>query len=78
MSATLEKLHQHRVVIWSKHGVVARSDTSVKRASDRIEYAETAASYEFLNLTVGEQGEGLSLDEILAICKAFNVQQSIF
>jgi rhamnulose-1-phosphate aldolase len=78
MSATLEKLHQHRVVIWSKHGVVARSDTSVKRASDRVEYAETAASYEYLNLTVGEQGEGLSLDEIHAICKAFNVEQSIF
>jgi rhamnulose-1-phosphate aldolase len=78
MAATLEKLHQHRVVIWSKHGVVARSDTSVKRASDRVEYAETAASYEYLNLTVGEQGEGLSLDEIHAICKAFNVEQSIY
>ena len=78
MSATLEKLHQYRVVIWAKHGVVARSDTSVKRASDRVEYAETAASYEYLNLTVGEQGEGLSVDEILAICKAFNIQQSIY
>ena len=78
MSATLEKLHKHRVVIWSKHGVVARSDTSVKRASDRVEYAETAASYEYLNLAVGEQAEGLSVDEILAICKAFDIQQSIF
>ena len=58
--------------------MVARSDTSVKRASDRVEYAETAASYEYLNLTVGELAEGLSLDEIHTICKAFNVQQSIF
>jgi rhamnulose-1-phosphate aldolase len=78
MSATLTTLHKHRVVIWAKHGIVARSDTSVKRASDRIEYAETAASYEYLNLMAGEQGEGLSADEIHAICKAFNIQQTIF
>jgi len=78
MSATLKTLHQHRVVIWAKHGIVARSDTSVKRASDRIEYAETAASYEYLNLMAGEQGEGLSTDEIHAICKAFNIQQTIY
>ena len=78
MSATLEMLHQHRVVIWSKHGIVARSDTSVKRASDRIEYAETAASYEYLNLMAGEQGQGLSVDEIRAVCKAFNIQQTIY
>ena len=78
MSATLKMLHQYRVVIWAKHGVVARSDTSVKRASDRIEYAETAASYEYLNLVAGEHGQGLSVEEILAICKAFDIQQTIF
>jgi rhamnulose-1-phosphate aldolase len=78
MSATLKMLHQFRVIVWAKHGVVARSDTSVKRASDRIEYAETAASYEYLDLVAGQHGEGLSVDEIRAICKAFNIQQSIF
>ena len=78
MSATLKMLQQYRVIIWAKHGVVARSDTSVKRASDRIEYAETAASYEYLNLVTGNLGEGLTVDEILAICKAFNIQQTIY
>ena len=78
MSGTLQMLHQYRVIVWAKHGVVARSDTSVKRASDRIEYAETAANYEYLNLMAGEQAEGLTVDEILAICKAFNIQQTIF
>ncbi|MEW6180600.1 MAG: class II aldolase/adducin family protein [Chloroflexota bacterium] len=78
MQATVEALRTHRIVIWAKHGVMARSDVSVKRASDRIEYAETAARYEYMNLTVGEQGNGLSLDEIYAICAAFNVQQTIF
>ncbi|MGD0611002.1 MAG: class II aldolase/adducin family protein [Anaerolineales bacterium] len=78
MSATLKALHQYRVIVWAKHGVVARSDTSPKRASDRIEYAETAASYEYLDLVAGGKGEGLSVDQIRAICKAFNIRQNIF
>ncbi|SRR5258706_3808652 len=78
MQATVESLRQHSVVIWAKHGVMARSDISVKRAADRIEYAETAARYEYMNLTAGERGLGLSPDEIRAICAAFSVQQNIF
>jgi len=78
MAANVECLQRHRIVIWAKHGVMARSDVSVKRAADRVEYAETAAHYEYLNLTVGEIGEGLSAEELRAICHVFNVQQSIF
>jgi rhamnulose-1-phosphate aldolase len=78
MAGTVEKLRQHRVVVWSKHGVMSRSDNSVKRAGDRIEYAETGARYECLNLENGEIGEGLTGENIRAICKAFNIQQNIF
>ena len=78
MDATLKSLRQHRIVVWAKHGVMARSDVSVKRAADRVEYAETAAKYEYLNLSAGEIGEGLSPDEIRAICTTFKVQQKIF
>ncbi|MEJ2597587.1 MAG: class II aldolase/adducin family protein [Anaerolineales bacterium] len=78
MAATVESLRSHRIVIWAKHGVMARSDVSVKRAADRIEYAETAARYEFLNLSIGEIGEGLSVEEIRAICTTFGVDQTIF
>ncbi len=78
MASNVEVLRAHRIVIWAKHGVMARSDISVKRAADRIEYAETAAKYEYLNLTAGEIGEGLSPAEIRAICAAFNVKQDIF
>jgi rhamnulose-1-phosphate aldolase len=78
MAGNIESLRKHRIVLWSKHGVMARSDISVKRAADRVEYAETAAKYEYLNLSVGEPSEGLSADEIRAICKTFNVQQNIF
>ena len=77
-AATVESLRIHRVVVWCKHGVMARSDQSVKRAADRVEYAETGARYEYMNLANGEQGEGLADAEIRAICAAFNIQQTIF
>ena len=47
-----------------------------KRAADRIEYAETAARYEYMNLVNHEQGEGLSVDEIRAIAKMWNIDQT--
>ncbi|MCC7448274.1 MAG: class II aldolase/adducin family protein [Anaerolineae bacterium] len=78
MQATVEALRVHKLVIWAKHGVMARSDVSVKRAADRIEYMETGARYEYLNLANDEQAEGLTPDEIRAIAQAFNVEQSIF
>lgn len=78
MAASVEALRSCRVVVWSKHGVVARSDRSVKRAVDRIEYAETAASYEYMDLMNGGKGEGLTDKEIRAICRAFGIVQRIF
>ena len=78
MSSTVARLRVHRIVIWARHGVMARSDVSVKRAADRIEYAETAAHYEYLNLVNGEQGDGLSPDEVRTIASAFSIKQSIF
>ncbi len=78
MSGNIASLRTHRIVVWAKHGVMARSDVSVKRAADRVEYAETAAKYEYLNLSDGELGEGLSVDEICAICRTFDIKQNIF
>lgn len=78
MQATMERLRTHRIVIWSKHGVVARSEISAKRASDRIEYAETAARYEYMNLVNHEMGEGLSAEELRAIAATFGAPQTVF
>ena len=78
MTGNVECLRTHRVVIWAKHGVMARSDISVKRAADLVEYAETAAKYEYLNLRVNEVGVGLSAEDIRAICETHNVKQDIF
>ncbi len=78
MAGNLELLRRHKIVVWAKHGVMARSAHSVKHAADLIDYAETAAKYEYLNLCAGEPAEGLNAEEIRAICAAFNIQQEIF
>ena len=78
MTETVRILHDHKVLIWSQHGVMARCDDSVLRALDLVEYAETAAHYEYLNLLADEKSEGLTPQQIRSICQFWNVQQSVF
>lgn len=78
MDRNVSVMQKHRVVIWAKHGVMARSDVSVDRAVDLLEYAETAAHYEYLNLINAEMADGLTIDEIRAICSATKTEQIIF
>ena len=79
MGATVAAMRDDfRVVLWAKHGVMARSDQSVKRAADRIEYAETGARYEYLNLTNHGLADGLTNDELRRIAEKFGVQQNYF
>lgn len=77
MEATVASMRDHRVVLWSKHGVMARSDRSVTRAADRIEYAETAAAYEYMDLVAGGRAEGLTEAEMQAVIRAFGVETTI-
>jgi rhamnulose-1-phosphate aldolase len=77
MKANVERLRDHRIVIWGKHGVMARSNLSATRAVDRIEYAETAARYEYMDLATGGHGEGLSRDELREIVTAFKVPTTL-
>lgn len=76
--ANFEAMKSHHVVVWAKHGVMARSELSVKRACDLIEYAEVGARFERINLAAGNIAEGLDEAEIYQICDAFDVQQDIF
>jgi len=57
MAANVANLRKHQIVLWAKHGVMARSDTSPLKACDRIEYAETGALYEYLNLSSGGRAQ---------------------
>lgn len=78
MQANVAKMGAHQLVVWAKHGVMARSDHSLAKATDLIEYAETGARYECLNLTSGAGSSGLSVEQIRAICAKYGVQQNIF
>lgn len=78
MIESMLALREHRVVIWSQHGVMARADDSIFHALDLIEYAETAAHYEYLNLVAGERGEGLSPERLRQISESWNIQQKLF
>ena len=77
MAANVESLRRHRIVLWGKHGVMARSDISVTRAVDRIEYAETAARYEYMDLANGGQAEGMSVEEMRSVVHAFDVKTTV-
>lgn len=78
MTATVRSMREHPLVVWARHGVVARSDDSVLHALDLIEYAEAAARYETLYLSTGEKADGLSPEEIRQICEAWGVNQHIY
>lgn len=58
MDANVVGLRDFQITLWSKHGVMARSDLSVTRAVDRIEYAETGAKPEYMDLAAGSRAAG--------------------
>ncbi len=77
MEANVESLRRHRIVVWAKHGVMARSDISVTRAVDRIEYAEAGARYEYMDLVAGGRGEGLTVEETRSVVHTFGIQTDL-
>ena len=73
MESSVEALRIHVMVMWSKHGIMVRSDTDPLAAVDKVEYAEAGAMYEVRNLMTGGLGEGVTTDELRAVARAFNV-----
>jgi rhamnulose-1-phosphate aldolase len=78
MTRTVLSMQEHQIIVWSRHGVLSRSGDSIFHALDLIEYAETAAHYEYLNLSAGEPSDGLSPEHLRAISESWNIKQSIF
>src|SRR6266542_214481 len=78
MLETIICLREHRIVIWSQHGVMARADDSILHALDLVEYVETAAQYEVLNLFTGQSGAGLSPENIRAVADSWNIKQKVY
>ena len=75
---TMLAMREHPLVVWSQHGVIARSDDSLLHVLDLIEYAETAAHYEYLNLIGGHLSEGLSPEHLREVSGSWNIKQNIY
>jgi rhamnulose-1-phosphate aldolase len=75
---SVEALRSHRIVIWSKHGLLARSDSGPLQAVDLIEYAEAGAMYCQLNAASPSPVPGLTDDELRAVIEAFSVRTQLF
>ena len=69
---------RHQVVLWARHGVLARADQVLARAVDLVEYVEAGARYEWLNLAAGEPAAGLAPEQLRAICAAAGLEQEFF
>lgn len=78
MAANFYSLRTHRIDVWSKHGVMGRSDVSVTRAVDRIEYAEAAARYEYMDVVAGGRAQGITCEEARSVVEAFGVRTTLF
>ncbi|WP_172121095.1 class II aldolase/adducin family protein [Actinomyces faecalis] len=78
MENNVRALRDHVIVLWSKHGIMVRSDDAPLAAVDKVEYAETGAMYEVRNITSGGLGEGVTDEELRAVIEAFAVQTDLF
>ena len=73
MENNVRALRDHVIVLWSKHGIMVRSDDSPLAAVDKVEYAETGAMYEVRDMMAGGLGQGVTDDELRAVVEAFEV-----
>jgi rhamnulose-1-phosphate aldolase len=76
-AATAAAMQHFRLVVWARHGVIARSPLGPLAAADLVDYAEAAASYEVTDLLAGRQADGLSLAELRAIAERYGVATSL-
>lgn len=77
MENNVRALRDHVIVLWSKHGIMVRSDDAPLAAVDKVEYAETGAMYEVRNLMTGELGQGVTTEELRAVVEAFGVETDL-
>lgn len=77
-AANVQALRDHQIVLWSKHGIMVRSDDSPLAAVDKVEYIEAGAMYEYRNRVIGGAGEGLLESQSARVVEAFGVDTDIY
>jgi rhamnulose-1-phosphate aldolase len=78
MENNVRGLRDHQITIWAQHGLMARSDISPLAACDKIEYAETGATYEYRNLLLGGRGKRLTADQLHRVVQAFGINTNLY
>jgi rhamnulose-1-phosphate aldolase len=78
MMETMLCMRDHQMVVWSQHGIIVRADKSILHTLDLVEYVETAAHYEALNLYTGETSSGIDPEHLRAIAEIWKVKQKVF
>ncbi len=74
---TARAMQRQRLVVWSQHGVVARSDRGPASAVDLIDYVEAVAGYEALDIAAGRPARGLTLDQLRQIADRFGLSPAV-
>ncbi|MEZ4524181.1 MAG: class II aldolase/adducin family protein [Thermomicrobiales bacterium] len=74
---TQDAMVRHKIVVWAKHGVISRSTEGPMEALDLIEYVEAAATYERFDIQAGRPADGLSLEEMKAIARRFDIHAPV-
>ncbi len=77
-NANIAGLRDHIITLWSKHGLMVRSDESPLAAVDKVEYLEAGAAYEIRNRCLGGIGEGLLDSEIKRVVEAFDIDTDLY
>lgn len=77
-AVTVRGMAEYRAIVWQRHGILTRSDVSVEHACDLVEYAETAAHYEVINLALSQPTEGLSEADLRLVSERLGLAQAIF
>ncbi|MCW5880997.1 MAG: rhamnulose-1-phosphate aldolase [Anaerolineae bacterium] len=77
-AVTVRGMAEYRAIVWQRHGILTRSDVSVEHACDLVEYAETAAYYEVINLALGQPTQGLSDADLRLIGERLGLAQKLF
>jgi len=72
-NATIEKLNNHSVLLWEKHGCLAVGKTA-HEAFDLIDIAEKSADIFFTCKSAGYEAEGISKKNLNELRNTFNIK----
>jgi rhamnulose-1-phosphate aldolase len=76
VEATIHALAMHRLILWARHGVLAR-ESSLERCVDLLEYAETSAAAALRDATLGNALRSFSGEELASFVSMYGLPRHI-